>query len=93
MEDEVDGLLAHFPVKRAYPNNQQDVLRFAFNLCSTLLSCSEDDPFRICHSVKEGHGLEAIRFLMKRYEPRTPGTKRTLLKPSSTIPPRRSQTS
>ena len=32
------------------------------------------------NSVKEGNGLEAMRLLMKRYEPRTPGTKRTLLK-------------
>ena len=43
---------------------------------SILLSCTEDDAFRICHSVKEGNGLEAMRLLMKRYEPRTPGTKR-----------------
>ena len=61
-------------------NHQQDVLRFAFNLYSILLSCTESDLFRICHSVKEGNGLEAIRLLMKRYKPRTPGTKRTLLK-------------
>jgi hypothetical protein len=45
-----------------------------------LLSCTEDDPFRICHSVKEGNGLEAMRLLHRRYEPRTPGTKRALLK-------------
>ena len=45
-----------------------------------LLSCTEDDAFRIGHSVKEGNGLEAMRLLMMRYEPRTPGTKRALLK-------------
>ena len=67
-------------VDLAYPTNKQDVLKFAFNLYSILLSCTEDDPFRICHSVKEGNGLEAMRLLMKRYEPRTPGTKRALLK-------------
>ena len=73
-------------MKRACPNNPQDLLGFAFNLYSILLSCTEDDPFRICHSVKEGNGLEAIRLLMKRYEPRTPGTKRTLLKAFITNP-------
>ena len=64
----------------SYPNNKQDVWRFAHNLYSILLSCTEDDAFRICHSVKEGNGLEAMRLLMKRFEPRTPGTKRALLK-------------
>ena len=63
-----------------YPDVKPEVLKFARNLYSVLLSCTEDDPFRICHSVKEGNGLEAIRLLMKRYEPRTPGTKRALLK-------------
>ena len=47
---------------------------------SILMSCTRDDAFRICHSVKDGNGLEAMRLLMKRYEPRTPGTKRALLK-------------
>ena len=59
---------------------KQEVLKFAHNLYSVLLSCTEDDPFRICYSVKEGNGLEAMRLLMKRYEPRTPATKRALLK-------------
>ena len=45
-----------------------------------LMSCTEDGAFRICYSVKDGNGLEAMRLLMKRYEPRTPGTKRALLK-------------
>ena len=64
----------------SYPNNKQDVWRFARNLYSILLSCTEDDAFRICHSVKEGNGLEAMRLLKKRYEPRAPLTKRALLK-------------
>ena len=94
MESEVDGLFAHLhaavgrvdstvteeDVDISYPNNKQDVWRFAHNLYSILLSCTEDDAFRICHSVKEGNGLEAMRLLMKRYEPRAPGTKRALLK-------------
>lgn len=45
-----------------------------------MLSCTEEDAFRICHSVKSGNGLEAMRLLVKRFEPRTPGTKRAVLK-------------
>ena len=44
------------------------------------ISRTEEDPFNICYSVADGNGLEAMRWLMKRYEPRTPGTKRALLK-------------
>ena len=75
-----DSTVTEEDVDISYPNNKQDVWRFAHNLYSILLSCTEDDAFRICHSVKEGNGLEAMRLLMKRYEPRTPGTKRALLK-------------
>ena len=63
-----------------YSAVKSEVLKFARNLYSVLLSCTEDDPGRICHSLKEGSGLEAVRLLMKRYEPRTPATKRALLK-------------
>ena len=56
------------------------VKRSAVKFYSILMSCTEDDAFRICHSVKDGNGLEAMRLLMKRYEPRTLGTKRALLK-------------
>jgi hypothetical protein len=63
-----------------YGDQSPDVMKYSANLYSILLSCTEDDPFRICHSVKEGNGLEALRLLHRRYEPRTPGTKRALLK-------------
>jgi hypothetical protein len=63
-----------------FPNDKEDMTKFAINLYSILMHCTEDAAFRICHSVKEGNGLEAMRLLMKRYEPRTPGTKRALLK-------------
>ena len=56
------------------------VSEFATKLYSTLMSCAEEDAFRICHSVKNGNGLEAMRLLVKRFEPRTPGTKRAVLK-------------
>jgi hypothetical protein len=67
-------------VDLAYPDNKEEVLKFANELYSILMSCTEEAAFRICYSVKAGNGLEAIRLLMKRYEPRTPGTKRALLK-------------
>jgi hypothetical protein len=63
-----------------FPNDKDDMTKFAVNLYSILMHCTEDGAFRICHSVKEGNGFEAMRLLMKRYEPRTPGTKRALLK-------------
>ena len=56
-----------------YGDVSQVVKDFAVKLYSILMSCTEDDAFRICHSVKDGNGLEAMRLLMKRYEPRTPG--------------------
>ena len=62
-----------------FGNDAFTVKEFAVKFYSILLSCTEDDAFRICHNVKDGNGLEAMR-LLKRYEPRTPGTKRALLK-------------
>ena len=67
-------------VDLTYPDKKDEVLNFANVLYSILMSCTEDGAFRICYSVEAGNGLEAIRLLMKRYEPRTPGTKRALLK-------------
>ena len=67
-------------VDRKIGESAQTLKDFAVKLYSILMSCTEDDAFRICHSVKDGNGLEAMRLLMKRYEPRTPGTKRALLK-------------
>jgi hypothetical protein len=63
-----------------FPDEKAEMTKFAVNLYSVLMHCTEDDAFRICHSVKEGNGLEAMRLLMKRYESRTPGTKRALVK-------------
>ena len=55
-------------------------MEFSVKLYSILESCTEDNAFRICHSVRQGNGLEAMMLLVKRYEPRTPGTKRAVLK-------------
>ena len=63
-----------------YGGEAQSVKDFAVKFFAILVSCTEDDAFRICHSVKDGNGLEAMRLLMKRFEPKTPGTKRALLK-------------
>ena len=58
-----------------HPTDKSEVLKFARNVYSVLLSCTENDPVRICHSGNAGNGLTVIRLLMKRYEPRTPGTR------------------
>ena len=48
-----------------------------YNLLVTKL---KGEAFNIVSSVRDSSGLEAWRLLMRRYEPRTPGTKRALLK-------------
>ena len=48
-----------------------------FNLLVTKL---KGEAFNIASSVRDSCGLEAWRLIMRRYEPRTPGTKRALLK-------------
>ena len=55
-----------------------------FNLLVTKL---KGEAFNIVSSVRDSCGLEAWRLLMKRYEPRTPGTKRALLKSLFTMRP------
>ena len=70
-----------------YGGEAQSVKDFAVKFFAILVSCTEDDAFRICHSVKDGNGLEAMRLLMKRFEPKTPGTKRALLKAVINNPP------
>ena len=67
-------------VDLTYPDDKDEVMKFANELYSILMSCTEEGAFRICYSVTVGNGLEAIRLLMRRYEPRTPATKRALLK-------------
>ena len=49
-------------------------------LYSILISCADEDAFRIVNSVIPGNGFEAFRLLKRRYEPKTPGTKRAVLK-------------
>ena len=47
---------------------------------SILSSCTENDTFRSCQSVKDGNSLKAMGLLMKIYEPKTAGTKTVLPK-------------
>ena len=63
-----------------YQGVGQEVIHFGNRLRAILRSCAEEDPVNICCSVADGNGLKAMRLLMMRYEPRTPGTKRALLK-------------
>ena len=67
-------------IRDAFGVDSPAIIEFAVKLYATLLSCTEDDAFRICHSVKDGNGLEAMRLMVKRFEPRTLGTKRAILK-------------
>jgi hypothetical protein len=59
---------------------QGQVKNFSNKLFATLISCTEGDAFKLVNSVQNGVGLEALRLLKRRYEPRTPGTKRAILK-------------
>ena len=66
-------------------NFQSEAVRNAckkFNglLYNVLVTKLRGEAFNIVSSVRDACGLEAWRLLMRRYEPRTPGTKRALLK-------------
>ena len=54
--------------------------RFNGLLYNLLVTKLKGEAFNIVSSVRDACGLEAWRLLMRRYEPRTPGTKRALLK-------------
>ena len=60
---------------------ERDALkRFNGMLYNILVTKLRGEAFNIASSVRDACGLEAWRLVMKRYEPRTPGTKRALLK-------------
>ena len=59
--------------------------RFNGLLYNTLVTKLRGEAFNIVSSVRDARGLEAWRLVMKRYEPRTPGTKRVLLKSLSNM--------
>ena len=55
------------------------VASFDLTLYQTLVCSTSGHAFNMVHSAG-GSGLEAVRLLSRRYEPRTPGTKRAILK-------------
>ena len=57
-----------------------EVKRFSSTIYSVLINHTTDDAFKICNSVKSCQGLEALRLLKRRYDPKSPGTKRAILK-------------
>ena len=76
-------------ISYAYEPAEQAVLDFDRSLYQTLVCCTSSHAFNVVHSAS-GSGLEAMRLISKRFEPRTPGTKRALLKAILTTPqPRR----
>ena len=61
-------------------NERQSLKRFNGMLYNILVTKLRGEAFNIASSVRDACGLEAWRLVLKRYEPRTPGTKRALLK-------------
>ena len=61
-------------------NEREALKKFSGMLYNILVTKLRGEAFNIASSVRDGCGLEAWRLVMKRYEPRTPGTKRALLK-------------
>ena len=67
--------------------NLDAIKKFSTNLYVALLGYTEDEAFKIVQSVSHCQGLEALRLLKRRYDPRSPGTKRALLKSILGMPP------
>ena len=55
------------------------VSNFSTSLHDLLLKGTSGNAFELTNSVKDENGLEAWRKIARRYDPRTPGTKRALL--------------
>ena len=60
--------------------DDERVLKFSNELHLQLLSCTSKEAFRLVISVEEVSVLEAWRMLCARYQPRTLGMKRTILR-------------
>ena len=63
---------------------------FSRKLHALLTYLTAGDPWAIVESAKDQCGLEAWRLVLKRYEPRTPGTKRAILKAAFNLKPAKS---
>lgn len=66
-----------------------EIKDFSRALHAQLVSTTTEHPFQLVHNCPGGNGLEAMRAVIRRYEPRTPGTKRAVLKAIITNPPSR----
>ena len=76
-------------IREDYEGVDQEVINFG-NRLYAIFCCTEEDPSNIGYSVTDGNGPQARRLLRKRYEPRTPGTKRARLSAvTSNLPPDR----
>ena len=64
----------------------EQVKAFSSQLFVTVLSNCEGDAWKLIQSAGTGNGLEGMRLLTKRYDPRNPGTKRSILRNLLTIP-------
>ena len=74
---ETEGIdLDNFPTDQ----EREDCKKFNTLLFNILITKLKGEAFSLVSSVKDGCGFEAWRLLMKRYEPRTPATRRALLK-------------
>ena len=60
--------------------DREQCKKFNSLLYNILITKLKGEAFSLVTSVSDGCGFEAWRLLMKRYEPRTPATKRALLK-------------
>ena len=70
----------HKPSGFADDMTRMNCKKFNTLLYNILITKLKGEAFNIVSSVHDGCGLEAWRLLMKRYEPRTPATKRALFK-------------
>ena len=70
-------------------SEREALKKFNGMLNNILVTKLRGEAFTIVSSVRDGCGLEAWRLVMKRYEPRTPGTKRALLKSLFNMKPAR----
>jgi hypothetical protein len=60
--------------------DEEEVKKFSATMYNILINNTTDDAFTICNSTKTCQGLEALRLLRKRYDPKSPGSKRAVLK-------------
>jgi len=60
---------------------------FSTKLHSIIMSLCEDTAFTIVQAAPTGNGLECLRLLKKRFDPKSPGTKRAILKSLMTMQP------